>query len=172
MKRFAFTLATLAIAAAAHAQVTVKDAWVRATVPQQKATGAFMQLTAAQDAKLVAGSSPVAGVVEIHEMAMDNNVMKMRAIPGLDLPAGKPIAVLSDNSLDHLVLLLAGMHIGRAVCTVSSAYCRLAGTDFSRIHGILEALDPALVYGSDAAVYAAEDLDITQEVIDRLNAGR
>jgi feruloyl-CoA synthase len=73
----------------------------------------------------------------------------------LDLPPGKPIAVLSDNSLDHLVLLLAGMHIGRAVCTVSSAYCRLAGTDFSRIHGILETLDPALVYGSDAKVYGA-----------------
>ena len=71
----------------------------------------------------------------------------------LKLPAGKPIVVLSDNSLDHLVLLLAGMHIGRAVCTVSSAYCHLAGGDFSRIHGILQALDPALVYASDAAVY-------------------
>jgi len=92
MKRFAFTLATLAIAAAAHAQVIVKDAWVRATVPQQKATGAFMQLTAAQDAKLVAGSSPVAGVVEIHEMVMDNNVMKMREVSGgLALPAGKAV---------------------------------------------------------------------------------
>ena len=71
----------------------------------------------------------------------------------LTLPAGKPIAVLSDNSLDHLVLLLAGMHIGRAVCTVSSAYCRLAAGDHGRIHGILQALDPALVYASDAAVY-------------------
>jgi len=71
----------------------------------------------------------------------------------LRLPAGKPIVVLSDNSLDHLVLLLAGLHIGTAVCTVSSAYCRLAGTDFSRIHGILQTLGPALVYGSDAAVY-------------------
>lgn len=71
----------------------------------------------------------------------------------LQLPPGKPIAVLSDNSLDHLVLLLAGMHIGRAVCTISSAYCRLAGTDFSRIHGILQTLDPALVYASDAKVY-------------------
>ena len=78
MKRFAFSLAALALAAAANAQVTVKDPWVRATVPQQKATGAFMQLTAAQDVKLVAGSSPVAGVVGIHEMVMDNNVMKMR----------------------------------------------------------------------------------------------
>lgn len=92
MKRFALTLATLAIAAAAQAQVTVKEPWVRATVPQQKATGVFMQLTAAQDAKLVAGSSPVAGVVEIHEMAMDNNVMKMRQVAGgLALPAGKAV---------------------------------------------------------------------------------
>ncbi len=71
----------------------------------------------------------------------------------LDLPPAKPIVVLSDNALDHLVLLLAGMHIGRAVCTVSSAYCRLAGSDFGRIHGILETLDPALVYASDAQVY-------------------
>jgi feruloyl-CoA synthase len=82
-----------------------------------------------------------------------------QALLDLRLPAGKPIVVLSDNSLDHLVLLLAGMHIGRAVCTVSSAYCRLAGSDFGRIHGILHALDPALVYGSDAAVYGLPLLD-------------
>ncbi len=90
-QRFALTLAALAVAAAAQAQVTVKDPWVRATVPQQKASGAFMQLTAAKDARLVEARSPVAGVVEIHEMAMDNNVMKMRAVPGLDLPAGKAV---------------------------------------------------------------------------------
>ena len=71
----------------------------------------------------------------------------------LQLPAAKPIVVLSDNALDHLVLLLAGLHIGRAVCTVSSAYCRLAGGEYGRIHGILQTLDPALVYASDAAVY-------------------
>ena len=85
MKRFAFTLATLAIAAAAHAQVTVKDAWVRATVPQQKATGAFMNLTSPTDTALVSASSPVAGLVEVHEMAMDGGVMKMRAVPQLPL---------------------------------------------------------------------------------------
>jgi feruloyl-CoA synthase len=76
-----------------------------------------------------------------------------QALLDMSLPAGKPLVVLSDNALDHLVLLLAGMHIGRAVCTVSSAYSRLAGPDFSRIHGILQALDPALVYASDAKVY-------------------
>jgi periplasmic copper chaperone A len=83
---------TLLLAAlSATAQTTVKDAWVRSTVPQQMATGMFAQITSAQGGKLVAASSPVAGVVEVHEMAMDGNVMKMRAIPALDLPAGKPV---------------------------------------------------------------------------------
>ena len=75
----------------AQAQVTVKDPWVRATVSQQKATGAFMQITSAQDARLVEAKSPVAGVVEVHEMSMEKDVMKMRAIPELALPAGKAV---------------------------------------------------------------------------------
>jgi copper(I)-binding protein len=73
------------------AQTTVKvdEPWVRGTVAQQKATGAFMRLTADKNARLVAASSSVAGVVEIHEMAMEKDVMKMRAVPGLDLVAGR-----------------------------------------------------------------------------------
>lgn len=78
-------------AALAQTQVEVKDAWVRATVPQQKTTGAFMQLNAKQDARLVEVRSPVAGAVEIHEMSMENNIMRMRAVPGVDLPAGKSV---------------------------------------------------------------------------------
>ncbi len=85
------TLLTVA-AAAAFGQTTVKDAWVRGTVPQQKATGLFAQITSAKGGRLVSAASPVAGVVEIHEMAMDGSVMKMRALPnGLDLPAGKAV---------------------------------------------------------------------------------
>jgi copper(I)-binding protein len=81
----------LTVSLSAQAQVTVKDAWVRATVPQQKATGAFMQLQSVQDAKLLSAQSPVAGVVEVHEMSMDGGVMKMRAVPSLALPAGKSV---------------------------------------------------------------------------------
>jgi feruloyl-CoA synthase len=77
-----------------------------------------------------------------------------QALLDLDLPAHRPVVVLSDNALGHLVLMLAAMHVGRAVCTVSSGYCRLAQGDYSKIHGILRALEPALVYASDAAVYA------------------
>ena len=49
-----------AISTSVLAQVAVKEPWVRATVPQQKATGAFMQLTAPADSKLIEVKSPVA----------------------------------------------------------------------------------------------------------------
>ncbi len=88
---------------AAHAQVTVSDAWVRATVPQQKASGAFMQLQAAQDSRLVAASSPVTPAVEVHEMAMQDNVMRMRQVPAVALPAGKPVALKPGGY--HIMLL-------------------------------------------------------------------
>jgi feruloyl-CoA synthase len=75
-----------------------------------------------------------------------------QSLLGLKLAPQAPIVVLSDNAVDHLLLMLAGMHIGRAVCTVSSAYCRLT-QDHTKIHGILNTLGPALVYASDAKVY-------------------
>jgi feruloyl-CoA synthase len=71
---------------------------------------------------------------------------------GLKLKPQAPVVVLSDNGLDHLLLMLAAMHVGRAVCTVSSAYCRLT-KDYSKIHGILNTLGPALVYADQVAVY-------------------
>lgn len=86
------SLLTLASTAAlAQTQVEVKDAWVRATVQQQKTTGAFMQLNAKQDARLIEVRAPIASTVEIHQMSMENNVMRMRAVAGIDLPAGKSV---------------------------------------------------------------------------------
>ena len=88
----AAALATLCASSASAQNITVTDAWARATVQGQKATGAFMKITAKDNAKLVGVSSAVAGVVEIHEMKMDKDVMKMSALPnGLDLPAGKAV---------------------------------------------------------------------------------
>jgi copper(I)-binding protein len=90
MKRL-FVMSLLLLSVAASAQVSVQDPWVRATVPAQKSTGAFMQLVSAGDARLIEVRSPVADSVEIHQMAMDGNVMKMRSIPFLALPAGKSV---------------------------------------------------------------------------------
>lgn len=92
-------------AVSAFAQnVTVTDAWARATVQGQKATGAFMKITAKNNTKLIAVSSPVAGVAEIHEMKMEKDVMKMAALPnGLDLPAGKAVELKPGGY--HLMLM-------------------------------------------------------------------
>lgn len=73
----------------AYAEVTVHNAWVRPTVPQQKVTGAFMTITSTTPAQLVGITSTVAERVEIHEMKMENDIMSMRAVPSLPLPAGK-----------------------------------------------------------------------------------
>lgn len=96
---FAFLLA----AAAARADVTVKEAWVRGTTPAQKATGAFMEITSSEAAVLLSAASPVAGVVELHTMKMEDGVMKMRAIPKLDLPAGKAVKLAPGGN--HVMLM-------------------------------------------------------------------
>lgn len=104
--RFLPHLAVLAaaslVSAAAPAQVSVTEPWVRATVPAQKASGAFMQLRSAKAARLVEVKSPVAGRVEIHEMAMQGQTMRMRAVDGLDLPAGQPVNLASGGY--HIML--------------------------------------------------------------------
>lgn len=87
----AAALVASALSVGAWAQVSVSSPWVRGTVQGQTATGAFMDLKSADGAALVAAESPVAGVVEIHEMRMEGDVMKMRAIPKLDLPAGQTV---------------------------------------------------------------------------------
>ncbi len=85
-------IAALAWGAAYAQTAEVKDAWVRTSVQGQKATGAFMKITARDGAKLVGVSSPAAGVAQVHEMKMEGNIMKMQFVPGgLDIPAGKTV---------------------------------------------------------------------------------
>lgn len=106
---------TCALVANASAQVVVKDAWVRATVPQQKATGAFMQLTAAQNSKLIGVSSSAVPVVEVHEMSMEGGVMKMRPVSALALPAGKTVALTPGGYHVMLMDLKQQMKAGEVV---------------------------------------------------------
>lgn len=76
-KRALAVLAMMGLALPALAQTTVSDAWVRASVPHQQSTGAFMTLTADTDSKLLSVASPVAKTVQIHEMSMKGDVMSM-----------------------------------------------------------------------------------------------
>lgn len=105
----------LALAGAAQAQVVVANAWVRATVPQQKSTGAFMQIKSPTDVKLVSVSTPAAGVAEVHEMAMDGDVMRMRPVTALAVSAGKPVELKPGGYHVMLMDLKAPLKTGDAV---------------------------------------------------------
>ncbi|EHL21927.1 hypothetical protein KYG_15640 [Acidovorax sp. NO-1] len=98
-------LAALATAPAGAQTATVKveGAWARASVQGQTGTGAFMRLTAQDGARLVRAESPAAGVTEVHEMKMEGDVMKMRAVPALELPAGKTVELKPGGY--HVMLL-------------------------------------------------------------------
>jgi hypothetical protein len=116
LSRFLIAAACALSTLPALAQTTVKDPWVRGTVAQQKATGAFMQITATGGGTLVSASSPVAAVVEIHEMTMDGNTMKMRALPkGLELPAGKAVELKPGGYHVMLMDLKAPLKAGESV---------------------------------------------------------
>lgn len=94
--RFARLLPALALAlgpSLAWSQVSVQEPWARATVAGQTSSGAYMQLRSKQAAVLVEARSPVAAVVELHEMKMVDDVMKMQAIQGLPLPAGQTVSL-------------------------------------------------------------------------------
>ena len=86
-----------------QAEVVVTGAWVRATVVSQKATGAFMKLVSDNDVTLVSARSDIAGTVEVHEMKMENDVMRMRAVDGLKLPANQLVELKSGGY--HLMMM-------------------------------------------------------------------
>jgi copper(I)-binding protein len=88
--------------AAALAQVSVSDPWIRATVPAQKTTGAFMQLRSPTPTRLVSAASPAAGRVEIHQMEMQGQTMRMHAVDGIALAAGQPLNLASGGY--HIML--------------------------------------------------------------------
>jgi len=98
-------LAALCAAACmlAHGEVTVKDAWVRGTVPAQTTTGAFMTITSTTEAKLVGAASPVAKMVEIHESMMHGSTAHMQEVAAVALPAGKAVSLKPGG---HHVMLM------------------------------------------------------------------
>lgn len=106
MKRIALTglmLVALSAYAQRGADIDVRSAWAWPTVAGQTGTGAFMHLTSKDGARVIGASSAVAGVVEIHEMAMVGNVMRMRPIVSLDLPPGSTVELKPGGH--HMMLM-------------------------------------------------------------------
>lgn len=151
MKLKLISAALLLASAALHAQtVEVHNAWVRATVKGQQGTGAFMSLTAKDGAQLVGVSTPVAGVAEIHEMKMDGDVMKMRAMPSLVLPAGKTVELKPGGI--HLML----MDLKQAIAKDSKVPLSLHFKDGQGVMSQQEITVPASVVAPGAAAKAGD----------------
>jgi copper(I)-binding protein len=96
-------LICLGLWSSAQAQVIVERAWARTTVPNQASSGAFMRITAQRDVRLTGARSPVAGVVELHEMKIDDGIMRMRPVTELLLKAGQSIELKSGGY--HLMMM-------------------------------------------------------------------
>lgn len=122
-----------------EALIDVQDAWARIAVPGQSATGVFAKLTASAGARLVGGSTPVAATVEVHEMKLEGDVMRMRALDsGLELPAGETIELGAGGY--HL--MLSGLK--RALPAGASVPLTLRFVDGQGRHSALELQVPVL----------------------------
>ena len=87
--RIAFLLSILLVAFPVQAQMQIEKPWARATAPGATVAGGYMVIRNAGAAvdRLVSASSPAAAKVELHVHINDNGVMKMREVPGYDVPA-------------------------------------------------------------------------------------
>jgi periplasmic copper chaperone A len=110
-----FFLAASLLATHAQAQVTAKNAWVRATVPAQKTTGAYMTLTSSEDVKVVGASSPAAARVELHASMSMGGVMQMHAMDSIALPTGKAVELKPGGMHVMLIGLKGQMKAGDKV---------------------------------------------------------
>ena len=103
VKQLVLGVSLIGMAWQVSAQTQVNDAWVRASVAGQQSTGAFMTLQADSDSKLLSVQSPVANTVQIHQSSMKDDVMSMRQVESVALPAGKPVSL--DPHGYHVMLI-------------------------------------------------------------------
>lgn len=105
MKRilFASLLAVAAVTQAAADEVVVSKVWARATAPGQDSASIQLTITSKKVATLIGVASGSAQRGEIHSMVMEGDVMKMRALDELPLPAKTPVALGEEGN--HLMLI-------------------------------------------------------------------
>ena len=103
--KIVFCVIGLLLCASGQAQspVEVSNAWARATVPAQTVGGVYMDIRSATSARLVGAATSAAARAEIHNMTMENGVMKMSPVNGIELPAGQSVKLAPGGY--HVMLL-------------------------------------------------------------------
>ena len=77
-----------------------------------------------------------------------------QALLDMSLTPERPVAILSDNSIDNALLALGAMHVGIPVAPISPAYS-LMSKDFGKLKYIFELLKPGLVFAAEPAKFAS-----------------
>lgn len=109
----------------AEANITIKDAWIRASTPGQKIGAAYMTIKSNENVEMVYAETARAGSVEMHSMTMHNGVMKMRMLASLTVNANQAVS-LAPGGL-HLMLFdlntpfKAGEKVSLRLCFKNSA---------------------------------------------------
>lgn len=102
-------------AGAAHAHVRVAGAWARPTLPGQPVGGGYLTLRSDRADRLLGGSTPLAARVEMHMMALRGDVMAMRPLDTIELPAGQAVELAPGGQHMMLVGLKRALNIGDKV---------------------------------------------------------
>ena len=91
MRTVILVIALLTATQAGASEVTVKEAWARATAPGQDNGAVYLHITSRQDSRILAVSTPAAEGATLHSTVNDKGVMKMRELDTLMLPAGQEV---------------------------------------------------------------------------------
>ena len=117
-----FSIAIMALTGSIQAQeakvgsIKIENAYVRATAPGQPAAGAFMKIDNSGTAdQLVSASSPAAGEVQLHQMSMEGNVMKMGQVKDIAVPANGSVDLKPGGYHIMLMNIKAPLKAGETV---------------------------------------------------------
>ena len=81
----------------------ISEVWVKTTVPGGTVSAAYMHIKSATPLKLVKAESTIAGIVEIHDMKLNDGVMQMKALDAVDVPVGKLVELKPGGM--HIMLM-------------------------------------------------------------------
>ena len=110
--------------------ITVSGAFSRATLPQAKVGGGYLTIVNKGTApdRLLGGSSENAKAVQVHQMKMEGDMMKMGAVEGgLEIPAGATIALAPGGDSYHLMFMDIGQPLKPGECLAVTLKFEKAG---------------------------------------------
>ena len=134
--------------------------WLRSATPLQsyaRCAGDWLEQWARETPETIFLAERASAEVPWTKLSYRDARLRVRAaaawILAQGLSAERPLAILSDNSIDHAVFMLAAMHVGVPAASLSPAYS-LVSKDFDKLKGMIALLDPGAIYVSNAKLFA------------------